>query len=1354
MKFMKLGSRPDTFYSVEAVRSVSSDVSSDLIIHVKGSRYMLHKFPLLSKCLRLKGICSESPETLQRQIIQLPDFPGGIEAFELCAKFCYGITITLSAYNIIEVRCAAEYLQMTEDVEKGNLVYKSWNFLRFLHPAWLERHYCDPAKHQGLPFMVRRPWHHEQMHRIDCVESFDAPFEGWWAEDVAELSIDLYWRTMIAIKSGGKIPSNRIGEALRVYASRWLPNISGKVNTNKEEATTSSSDSDSGNEVTSKHRLLLESIMELARRIALQLEEARVSDLLIPCLSHSSDTLYDVGMVQSILEQFMSQAQSPPTSPPRSKLGIERRRSRSAEIVDIELQEARKSSSASHSSKLKVARIVDGYLQEIARDKNLPPSKFIAIAESIPNFSRPDHDDLYRAIDIYLKAHPDLNKSERKKLCRILDCKKLSVEVCMHAAQNEKLPLRVVVQVLFFKQARAAATGGKVTELPSNIKALLASHNIDPSKPPGPLSTTTSSNIPADDQWSMSGIKTLKSRTSTLRTKEARDNDLDENDMNPDGIGRTSMFKAFCALPTRPKRMFPNQIRQNSVPLLPFSSLTEKAVNSVHVLSKALKANRGLREKATPSSSSSDQVLRLAVVSGSDPSEDTVPKRPPMETLIRPVEPISDPPATKTTATKGISVMPRAQTSHPLDPLSAAEISVAVATVRAAGATPEVRDSMRFIEVVLVEPEKQVVALADAYFFPPFQPSLIPRTKGGPVIPTKLPPRQARLVVYNKRSNETSVWIVELSEVHAATRGGHHRGKVISSKVVPDVQPPMDAVEYAECEAVVKDFPPFREAMKKRGIEDMDLVMVDPWCVGYHSDADAPSRRLAKPLIFCRTESDCPIENGYARPVEGIHVLVDMQNMVVIEFEDRKLIPLPPADPLRNYTPGETRGGVDRSDVKPLQIIQPDGPSFRVNGNFVEWQKWNFRIGFTPREGLVIYSIAYVDGSRGRRPIAHRLSFVEMVDPYGDPNDPHYWKNGFDAGEDGLGKNAHSLKKGCDCLGYIKYFDAHFTNFTGGVETIENCVCLHEEDHGILWKHQDWRTGLAEVRRQVGVFQDSVCLLCMNMLAVVLCIDGKIEAEVKLTGILSLGALQPGETRKYGTTIAPGLYAPVHQHFFVARMDMAVDCKPGEAFNQVVEVNLKVEEPGKNNVHNNAFYAEEELLRSELQAMRDCDPLSARHWIVRNTRYVNRTGQLTGFKLVPGSNCLPLAGSEAKFLRRAAFLKHNLWVTPYSREEMYPGGEFPNQNPRAGEGLATWVKQNRSLEEADIVLWYVFGVTRVPRLEDWPVMPVERIGFMLMPHGFFNCSPAVDVPPSAADLELKGSDIATKPIQNGIIAKL
>ncbi|KAJ7953546.1 BTB/POZ domain-containing protein [Quillaja saponaria] len=157
------------------------------------------------------------------------------------------------------------------------------------------------------------------------------------------------------------------------------------------------------------------------------------------------------------------------------------------------------------------------YLQEIARDVNLPLSKFLAIAEAIPEFARLDHDDIYRAIDNYLKAHPELNKSERKRLCRVLDCKKLSMEVCMHAAQNELLPLRVVVQVLFFEQARAATSGGKVTDLPSNIKALLATHGIDSSKHTAPLSTTTS--IRAEDQWSVSGFKSAEVKDFNLKNE-------------------------------------------------------------------------------------------------------------------------------------------------------------------------------------------------------------------------------------------------------------------------------------------------------------------------------------------------------------------------------------------------------------------------------------------------------------------------------------------------------------------------------------------------------------------------------------------------------------------------------------------------------------------------------------------------------------------------------------------------------------------------------------------------------------------------------------------------------------------
>ncbi|KAL8121289.1 BTB/POZ domain-containing protein At1g67900-like [Apium graveolens] len=602
MKFMKLGTRPDTFCTNEGVRSVSSEISSDLTVQVEDTRFVLHKFPLLSKCLHLQQLCSESPESSSKQVLVLPDFPGGIEAFELCAKFCYSITITISAYNIVSARCAAEYLHMTEDVEKGNLTHKLEIFLNscILH-GWKDsivtlkstKAFNMRAEDLGItsrsieaiaskvlsnPTKVNLSHSYSRRGKDDAMSCNGAEdrsktiSKGWWAEDVAELGIDFYWRTMVAIKSSGKIPSNIVGDALRIYASRWLPEISKTLNNKKQVKTAKES---------IKHRFFLESLInllpvdryavpcsfllkllkaanilevssssmrELAKRIGMQLEEATVGDLLIPNMSNTCKEQYDVDIIITILEQFMLQGQSPPTSPPRAKGDFHRRRSRSAENIS-EFQESRRSSSASHSSKLRVARLMDGYLQVVACDANLALLKFIAIAEAIPEFARLGHDDLYRAIDIYLKGHPELNKSGRKRLCRVLDCKKLSIEACTHAAQNELLPLRVVVQVLFFKQARAAIATGQVINLPSNIKALLGAQD-DPSRLLDSL--LGNKTLPPDDQWSVSGLKTPNSSISTLKMKLAEKDELNNNY----GEVKSSQVKENRSIPSRPRGMF------------------------------------------------------------------------------------------------------------------------------------------------------------------------------------------------------------------------------------------------------------------------------------------------------------------------------------------------------------------------------------------------------------------------------------------------------------------------------------------------------------------------------------------------------------------------------------------------------------------------------------------------------------------------------------------------------------------------------------------------------------------------------------------------------------------------------
>lgn len=343
---------------------------------------------------------------------------------------------------------------MTEEVEKGNLVYKLDVFLNSCilngwkdsiitlqttksFQLWSEdlgitsrciEAIASKVLSNPLKVSLSHSYSRRGRDRDDIsVNGSKATSKGWWAEDLSELGIDLYWRTMIAIKSGGKVPSNLVGDALRIYASKWLPNIISRNLESNGETTTNSN---------SKSRLLLESIIsllptekasvscsfllkllkaanvlrassssrsELARRIAIQLDEATVPELLIPCTSN--DMTYDVDVVFTILEQFMLQSQSPPTSPPRVKGRFERhRRSRSANNGDFELQESRRSSSASHSSKIKVAKLIDGYLKEIGKDVNLPLSKFTDLAEAIPDFARLDHDDLYRAIDIYLKV--------------------------------------------------------------------------------------------------------------------------------------------------------------------------------------------------------------------------------------------------------------------------------------------------------------------------------------------------------------------------------------------------------------------------------------------------------------------------------------------------------------------------------------------------------------------------------------------------------------------------------------------------------------------------------------------------------------------------------------------------------------------------------------------------------------------------------------------------------------------------------------------------------------------------------------------------------------------------------------
>ncbi|CAL4886946.1 unnamed protein product [Urochloa decumbens] len=645
MKFMKLGTRPDTFFTSESVRSVSTEVATDLQILVDGCVYHLHKFPLLSKCMLLQALCADSGGGASSggDVVELPGFPGGAEAFEACAKFCYGITITVSARNLVPLRCAAAHLGMSEAADRGNLAAKLDAFLA----SCLLRRWKDALA------VLHSTRHHAPLCEdlaltSRCVDAVAALIVNpdtappamssaspWWAHDAAELGVDLFWRIMVAVKSTGAVHDKAVGDALRAYARRWLPS-------NVAAADQPFADDGGGDvkRVAARHRLLLEKIVsllpaerdavscgfvlkllkaanilgasaasraELTRRAAWQLEEASVADLLVPSMSCVADTLYDVDAVAAILDEFalrhaaaapapafpgaMAMSGSPDEdeddSPTARSGGGHHRRSRSAESVSFD--GARRSVSAapvSQGALARVGKLVDAFLVEVAKDPNMPLDKLLAIAEAVPDSARPEHDGLYKVVDTYLKVHPEMSKSARKRLCRVLNCRKLSEKACAHAAQNELLPLRVVVQVLFFDHARAAAlasvrAGGDAVSaaaaaelpLPGNIRALLLSKTASGSSEDDEaadraavdeqrLRALAAGASPGDD-WSVEGLRRAASKIATLRMKlaeeEEDDDDRDAGEFaRKAGLARSASlrFRAFCAIPAgKPKRV-------------------------------------------------------------------------------------------------------------------------------------------------------------------------------------------------------------------------------------------------------------------------------------------------------------------------------------------------------------------------------------------------------------------------------------------------------------------------------------------------------------------------------------------------------------------------------------------------------------------------------------------------------------------------------------------------------------------------------------------------------------------------------------------------------------------------------
>lgn len=575
MKFMKLGSKPDQFQAEgDNIRYVATELATDMVIVVGDVKFYLHKFPLLSKCCRLQKLVANTNEESNDEV-NINDIPGGPAAFEICAKFCYGMIVTLNAYNVVAARCAAEYLEMYETVEKGNLIYKVDVFLnssifrswkdsiivlqttKSFHP-WSEElkilsHCLDSIASRASIVTSKVEWSYTyNRKKLPSENENDSHWNGvrkqqmvpkdWWVEDLCDLQIDMYKRVITTIKSKGRVAADVIGEALNAYISRRLPGLGKGIIQGGDTIkyrylvdTISWLLPEERNSVACSFllKLLQASIMlecgetgrlELMKKIGQQLEEATVADLLSRAPSGET-TIYNIDIVRDLVHQFIIQEQN-------SQIDC---------TSDGEFQEICPMV-ISDASKVKVARLVDGYLAEAARDPNLSLMKFVELAEMVSGFPRSSHDGIYRAIDMYLKEHPDINKSERKRICKLMDCRKLSADACAHAVQNERLPMRVVVQVLFFEQSRGTTTtagGGNTPDMPGSLRALL---------PGGSHGSSRSATTNTEEEWDAIGC------TEELRALRLKDSQGCGNDgkANAEKVMATSKVRGMIM----PRKIF------------------------------------------------------------------------------------------------------------------------------------------------------------------------------------------------------------------------------------------------------------------------------------------------------------------------------------------------------------------------------------------------------------------------------------------------------------------------------------------------------------------------------------------------------------------------------------------------------------------------------------------------------------------------------------------------------------------------------------------------------------------------------------------------------------------------------
>jgi primary-amine oxidase len=547
--------------------------------------------------------------------------------------------------------------------------------------------------------------------------------------------------------------------------------------------------------------------------------------------------------------------------------------------------------------------------------------------------------------------------------------------------------------------------------------------------------------------------------------------------------------------------------------------------------------------------------------------------------------------------------------------------------------------------------------------------------------------------------------------------------KVISWKMIPGAQANLQGPEILGIDAEVKADPQVQAALKKRGITDLTTVICAGVTVGNFGTPEEQGRRLQSIMFLDRHG----VWESFARPIEGLSVIWDADAHKLLSIKDSEVVPVPQAP--ANFGAGEA--GPLREIPTPIRVEQPLGPSFKLDGNEVSWQKWHFHFRIDERVGLVVSRVEYADGGK-LRSVLYEGSLSEIFVPYQDPDSVWYRRTYFDAGEFGDGFST-PLEPGEDCPENAVYFEQIFADQHGIPQRLPRAACLFEQEAGdIAWRHMGddkvvvSRAGRNLVLRTIGAFGNYDYVLDWVFQQ-----DGTIRVRVGATGLDEVKGVIPrgaqddrdGSASEYGRFVAENTVGVNHDHYFSFRLDFDLD----GVKNSLVRDRLTRKRLPAGSLRKSVWVAEPQVTKTEEQAKAKMSMETPEIWRVINPSVKGAFGYPVGYEIMPGDNAVSLLSPDDPPQQRAGFADYQLWVTPYAADERYAAGDYPNQS-KPGEGLPAWTQANRGIENTDIVVWYTMGFHHVPHTEDWPVMPTVWHEFELRPYNFFNRNAAVDLP--------------------------